>query len=155
MKNSLSLVGLAVFITFLPIMVQAQAVTQQAPFPVNPSVSSQGIRGHLEPGPVQGNLGEMSGNSHNPGAQHWPQYQYPQHNNPFYDGGTPGGMVSETIDWIMALPSNLMDRFSEFMDTRVFPQKPATSGASTPQSGNSNSPAAQLPPASAYNPSGK
>ncbi len=152
MKYSLTLLGLALSILYLTIMAPAQIVSQQSPY-ANPS--SGAYQAPAANTNLTGPQGTGNATAAGSGNQNWPQYQYPQHNNPFYDGGTPGGMVSDTIDWLVALPSNLMDRFSEFMDTRFFPQKPATSGAQGSQSGAANQPPAPLPPANAYDPNGR
>lgn len=152
MRNSLKTFVLVLCALSLATMVQAQSVSQQAPH-VGPSGSAfQLPPQNVDPGRLQNNVGANPPVS---AAQSWPQYQYPQHNNPFYDGGTPGGMVSDTIDWLMALPSGLMDRFGEFVDTRFFPQKPATSGAPESPGSSPNQTQAPLPPANAYNPSGR
>jgi hypothetical protein len=155
MKNSLNVVILGLVVILMNSVVQAQTVTQQAPVPVGPGVFAPGPGQFQDPINVPGNPGQTRSGSQTPGAQHWPQYQYPQHNNPYYDGGTPGAMVSDTVDWLMALPSNLMDRFSEYMDTKFFPAKPATSGSPAPRQGAANPSGAPLPPANAYNPDRK
>ncbi len=147
MKNSLRLSGFLLCMISLPLMVQAQTVTQQAPFSGQSGNTYSVPTGNVD---QSMNAGKVVAN-----PQGLPQYQYPQHNNPFYDGSTPGGMVSDTIDWMVGLPSNLMDRFSEYLDTRFFPQKPATSGAPVTQSGSSSQNQAPLPPANAYDPGGK
>ena len=144
MKSSVKLLGVVAILVCVPLLVQAQTVTQQGP--VAP--------GSAPTAPVAGApYAQPQGAGYpNNGAQHWAQHQYPQQNNPYYDGGTPGGMVADTIDWFVALPSNLMDRFSELMDTRVFPQKPATSGQGASQPAPQAGQPQQLPPASAYSP---
>ncbi len=152
MKKSLRLSGFLLCVISLPIVVQAQSVTQQAPFSGQSGNAYSVPAGNVDQSRMPGNVVANPQASGNQGA---PQYQYSQHNNPFYDGSTPGGMVSDTIDWIVGLPSNFMDRVSEYLDTRFFPQKPATSGSPATQSGNSGQAQNPLPPASAYNPGGK
>ncbi|MCX5872704.1 MAG: hypothetical protein NTY51_05645 [Deltaproteobacteria bacterium] len=86
----------------------------------------------------------------------WPNYPYPQHHNPYYDGGSPGNMVSGAIDWALSFPSSVWDRLSEFLDYNVFPRSPATHGGGpqvqsiAPQ--NSGQQPQNLPPAKSYNP---
>lgn len=64
-------------------------------------------------------------------AGQWPYYPYPQYHNPYYDERImrPRDALSGTIDWLLTLPSNVMDRVSNFLDGTVFPQAPATRGA--------------------------
>ena len=154
MKKLLTLNWLALVITILPLTIQAQTVIHQAPIPHGQTVPATDLR-QQQPFGVSGNASDLRTSNQSPGAIQWPQGGYTQQNNPYYDGSSPGGMVSDTVDWIMALPSNLFDRFSEFMDTRVFPNKPATSGPGVPQNVNDASAQTPLPPASAYNPSGR
>lgn len=59
----------------------------------------------------------------------WPHYPYPQYHNPYYQQMSPRDAISGTIDWVFALPSHIMDRFSNFLDGNFFPQVPATQGA--------------------------
>jgi hypothetical protein len=71
----------------------------------------------------------------------WPSYPYPRYHNPYYEGTAARDFVSGTLDWLMCLPSNVFDRFSNFLDGHVFPQAPATHGSSgQPQTGASNGP---------------
>jgi hypothetical protein len=100
----------------------------------------------------------------NPGtdAAGWPNYPYPQYHNPYYGGVPTRDLVSGTIEWLVTLPSTVMDRFSGFMDRSFFPQSPATQGGDsqkqTPTSpGTQANPGAvgSLPPASVYAPSGQ
>ena len=88
-----------------------------------------------------------------------PTYPYPPYHNPYYTGRSAGNVLSGLIDWIVGLPTNVMNRFSNFMDEKVFPTAPATHGGS--QTPKSNGPNAQqavpensppLPPAGAYKP---
>jgi hypothetical protein len=88
-----------------------------------------------------------------------PTYPYPPYHNPYYTGRSAGNVLSGLIDWIVGLPTNAMNRFSNFMDDKVFPTAPATHGGSQAQ--NSDKPNAQqavpenappLPPAGAYKP---
>ncbi len=60
----------------------------------------------------------------------WPTYPYPQYHNPYYDSAHQArSFVSGTIDWLFNLPSDLVDRFSNYMDGTFFPPTPATSGS--------------------------
>lgn len=65
-------------------------------------------------------------------ASGWPVYPYPDYHNPFYSGNSPRDLFSGTLDWIVALPTTVMDKVSNFLDRKVFPQAPATHGARTP-----------------------
>ena len=152
MKYSLRLSLFFLCMLGFPLLAQAQTVTQQSPFSGTSSNVYSAPAGNVEPLRPQGNV---SANQQGPGYQGLPNHPYPQQNNPFYDGSTPGGMVSDTIDWIVAFPSNLMDRVSEYLDTRFFPSTPATSGVQGAQPGNSNPAPAPLPPANAYKPGGR
>ncbi|MBI5250365.1 MAG: hypothetical protein HY912_12795 [Desulfomonile tiedjei] len=58
----------------------------------------------------------------------WPSYPYPQHHNPYYEGQRTRNLLTDAVDWIMAVPSNVMGNFCDFLDRRVFPQVPATHG---------------------------
>lgn len=86
-----------------------------------------------------------------------PAYPYPPYHNPYYTGRSAGNVLSGLIDWIVGLPTNVMNRFSNFMDDKVFPTAPATDGGSpAPKSNGSNAQQAvpenapPLPPAGAY-----
>jgi hypothetical protein len=70
-----------------------------------------------------------------------PNYPYPQHHNPYYDELNPRLFISNTLEWLIALPSNFMDRVSNFIDGQFFPEVPATSG----QGGNTEAPPLQPP----------
>lgn len=152
MKRSLSMICLVVCVLCAPSILLGQTVTQQAPLSGGPATFNPNASPTLPPATPQGALAPTNSAPQGAASANWPQYHYSQHNNPFYDGGTPGGMVSDTIDWFMALPSNLMDRMSEFVDTRFFPQKPATSGGASPGTANSAPAPVTLPPATAYTP---
>ena len=88
----------------------------------------------------------------------WPNYAYPPYHNPYYYGGT-GNLLSGAIDWVLEFPSSAWDRFSEFLDRRLFPNSPATYGGkpntspippqnAVPQNG-------ELPKANPYKSDGK
>jgi len=89
------------------------------------------------------------------GQPGFPQYPYPANPNPFFDGTSGRNFLANTMDWLLSLPSNLLDRFSNYVDGTVFPQVPATHGqapnvsAPQPQPQGSLEP---LPPASRYTP---
>ncbi len=92
-----------------------------------------------------------------PNSPGWPNYAYPEHNNPYYDGSTPGNMVSGAIDWALSFPSTAWEQFSEYLDSRLFPRSPATYGGQSPQvqpvaPQNSNAEPRNLPPANSYTP---
>ncbi|HMK36278.1 MAG TPA: hypothetical protein VK463_14485 [Desulfomonilaceae bacterium] len=64
----------------------------------------------------------------------YPQYPYPPYHNPYYgEGITPRDLFSNTLDWLFGLPSNIAERVSNFVDSKFFPQAPATQGG-PPQS---------------------
>ncbi len=86
-----------------------------------------------------------------------PQYPYPQHHNPFFEG-MPRNFFSGAMDWLLSLPQTLLDRASNYVDGTFFPQAPATHGQA-PQSGNATDARAEdaarrepLPPAQRYVP---
>ncbi len=58
----------------------------------------------------------------------WPTYPYPQYHNPYYQSSDPRTVFNETVDWVFRLPSNVMDRFANFLDKNFFPPSPATHG---------------------------
>jgi hypothetical protein len=60
-----------------------------------------------------------------------PCYPYPKYHNPYYDGTQPGSVMSDVLQWLMELPSGVMEKFSNLMDSRFFPAKPATDGGHT------------------------
>ncbi len=62
----------------------------------------------------------------------WPVYPYPSYHNPFYSENSARDLFSGTVDWIIGFPSTVMDRVSNFLDRKVFPQTPATHGAGSP-----------------------
>ena len=62
------------------------------------------------------------------GQGQYPQYPYPKYHNPYYDGISPRAVVTDTLEWFFTLPSNIMNRFSNFIDSTVYPQAPATHG---------------------------
>lgn len=135
---------------------QVQGTTQTPSY----NGTNQGYNG---PHDQQGGY-PVQNQSLNPGtdATGWPNYPYPQYHNPYYGGVSTRDMVSGTIEWLVTLPSTVMDRFSGFMDRNFFPQSPATQGADsqkqaptspgTPAGGGT---AESLPPASVYSPTGK
>ncbi len=71
----------------------------------------------------QSSQGQAGGNTTG-----WPNYPYPPYHNPYYDGGTPGNLLSGAIDWVLEFPSSAWDRFSEFLDSKLFPNSAATYG---------------------------
>lgn len=92
-------------------------------------------------------------------ASQWPNYPYSQYNNPYYDGGNQGNLVSGLIDWALAFPSSTWDRLSEFLDNNLFPRSPATYGGQpavrevAPNNKTEESP--ELPTANPYSPGGR
>ncbi len=62
-------------------------------------------------------------------ASGWPVYPYPEYHNPFYSGTSPRDLFSGTVEWIVGLPSAVMDNLSNFLDRKVFPLAPATHGS--------------------------
>jgi hypothetical protein len=65
-------------------------------------------------------------------ASGWPVYPYPSYHNPFYTENAARDLFSGTVDWIIGFPTTVMDRLSNFLDRKVFPQTPATHGARSP-----------------------
>ncbi|MDQ7785285.1 MAG: hypothetical protein RDU20_20535 [Desulfomonilaceae bacterium] len=150
----------------IPALVSPLAA-QQSPYPVQapggsppPYASTSPAAPHHLPPPGYSPGGQeqfqpqFQGAPHSAGFQQseWPHYPYPQHHNPHYRQMSPRDAISGTIDWFFALPSHVMDRFSNFLDGNVFPQVPATQGAqdqSTPQVVPRTPPP---PPAATYSP---
>jgi hypothetical protein len=87
-----------------------------------------------------------------------PQYPYPPYHNPYFGGYSARNFVSNTIDWLITLPSNVLDRFSNYLDGTIFPRAPATHGqsvqpdTSVPHQSRHTPSTEPLPPASVYNP---
>jgi len=84
-------------------------------------------------------------------------YPYPPSDNPFFDVTMTRNFLSNSMDWLMGLPSNVFDRFSNYVDGAFFPQAPATQGGRPLQPeaagpGQWQQPVARppLPPASPY-----
>lgn len=76
----------------------------------------------------------------------WPTYPYPQYHNPYYEGAAARNLLTEAVDWIVAVPSNVVGKVCDFLDTRVFPNVPATHGGS--QKGGSRESSADNAPMS-------
>jgi hypothetical protein len=64
-----------------------------------------------------------------PGVPHYP---YPPYPNPFYEESPRRKPLADGVEWLWGLPSNVVERFSTFIDTRLFPNKPATHGGGVP-----------------------
>ncbi len=86
-----------------------------------------------------------------------PLYPYPPYHNPYYNGASAGEFLSGTVDWLFGLPSSLIDRVANFMDSSFFPQAPATHGGPTqsqvqrgPSFQDDRGPGQPLPPATVY-----
>jgi hypothetical protein len=96
---------------------QVQPLAQQPPFhPVGPSGQT----------PVSAPARDANAGTD---ATGWPVYPYPQYHNPHYGGSSPRDIFSGTVDWLIGFPSTLMDRVSNFLDRKVFPQVPAAQGS--------------------------
>jgi hypothetical protein len=67
--------------------------------------------------------------SDDPGVPHYP---YPPYPNPFYEEFPRSKPLADGMDWLWGLPSNVVGRFSTFIDTTLFPNKPATYGGGAP-----------------------
>ncbi|MBM4327739.1 MAG: hypothetical protein FJ118_11315 [Deltaproteobacteria bacterium] len=106
----------------------------------------QGYSGGNQPAPgysQAGPYGEAAPhNSPQVGQGAYPNYPYPRHHNPYYDELNPRIAISNALEWLIALPSNFMDRVSNFIDGQLFPEAPATSGGA----GDASAPAFQPPP---------
>lgn len=109
--------------TLSPGTAPGQPLSQQSPsYPVQPS-------GQL---PTTQPAGEASLGSD---ASGWPAYPYPEYHNPYYRGSSPRDIFSGTVDWLVTFPTTLMDRVSNFLDRKVFPQIPAAQGSRSPAPG--------------------
>lgn len=115
----------------------------------------QGNPGSPPSGALQNRSGQGYQGADEPGL---PQYPYPAYPNPFFDGTSARNFLAGTMDWLITLPSNLLDRFSNYVDGTVFPQAPATHGqgpnVSAPQPPTPGS-LEPLPPASPYRRGGR
>ena len=60
-----------------------------------------------------------------PGVPHYP---YPPYPNPFYEEFPQRKPLTDGMEWLRGLPSNVAERFSSFIDTTFFPNKAATHG---------------------------
>ncbi|MGA8830847.1 MAG: hypothetical protein WB554_04515 [Desulfomonilaceae bacterium] len=114
--------------------------------------------------PIVPRAGSGSGQPSQPQSQSnapgWPNYAYPEYNNPYYDGSSPGKMVSGAIDWALSFPSSVWDQFSGYLDSKLFPTSPATYGGKSPQvlpvaPQNPVRESPNLPPANSYTPDGR
>ena len=128
-------------VTLLVLVVVSSAGAQNAPYSgPSPAFAPAGVgRGMSAPQgtyapqgygvrPQPGYQDQYSGSQ--AGAGQWPYYPYPPYHNPYYNQRMNARQaLSGTIDWFFALPSNLMDRVSGFLDGRIFPQMPASQGA--------------------------
>lgn len=92
-----------------------------------------------------------------PNQSPYPNYPYPPYHNPYYNGMSPKNMLSNTIDWLLALPSTVAGNFSNILDSRVFPAQPAGSGGRPPHTVQpsappvpDSAPTGPLPPAQPY-----
>lgn len=122
---------------------QYQAPTQSAapvpsgqdiPAPQTP-YSPQGFGGQpqIQPQPMYQYQQPGTG----PSTGEWPYYPYPPYHNPYYEQRmSPRDALTGTIDWLLALPSSVMDRIGNFLDGRVFPQAPAAQGARSSAQGS-------------------
>ena len=93
-------------------------------------------------------------------APGWPNYAYPEYNNPYYDGSSPGKMVSGAIDWALSFPSSVWDQFSGYLDSKLFPKVAGhvwgqISSGSACSSAESGREPPNLPPANSYTPDGR
>jgi len=93
-----------------------QATYPPQGYGAQPQIPPQPIYQYQQPG-TEASTGE------------WPYYPYPPYHNPYYEQRmSPRDAITGTIDWLLALPSTLMDRMGNFLDGRVFPQAPAAQG---------------------------
>lgn len=96
--------------------------------PVGPTPPGQGT--YAYPGAAQSPLPAPQPQAYSDmNSPDWPSYPYPPYHNPYYEGASPRDFFAGTLDWLLSLPSNVFDRFSNFVDGRFFPQTPATQGA--------------------------
>ena len=135
----------------------ASGIGSQAPQQGGPHNSAHHPPIVSQTGPGAGQLLEPQSQSNAPG---WPNYTYPEYNNPYYDGSSPGNMVSGAIDWALSFPSSVWDQFSGYLDSKLFPRSPATYGGKSPQAQsvaphNPDLEPPNLPPANSYTPGGR
>ncbi len=77
-----------------------------------------------------------------PGVPHYP---YPPYPNPFYEQSPQQKPLADGVKWLRGLPSHVADRFSSFIDTTFFPNKPATHGGASSAEPQAAPPAQSLP----------
>lgn len=85
----------------------------------------------------------------------FPQYPYPRYHNPYFDGADAKNFFSNVFDWVFRLPSNLVNRFSDYVDTTFFPPTPATHGRSVQPARPSQRRPGSLPPAARFEPTAR
>ena len=150
------MISLKNLIITLTIMMSALNLSQVLAQGAGPSGPASGYSVGVGSQPPNGNQPQPLQPQSDANSPGWPNYAYPQYNNPYYDGGSPGNMVSGAIDWALGFPSSVWDRFSEYLDKNLFPRSPATYGGNpqvqsvAPQA-DSQLPQ-NLPPANSYKP---
>jgi len=130
---------MATLLVLLTVVASAYVWGETLPLPTNPPLGtlSQGTA----PGqPPMNQPGGEASLSTDPSG--WPVYPYPQYHNPYYRSSSPRDIFSGTVDWLVSFPTTLMDRVSNFLDRKVFPQVPAAQGSRSPAPGQVQS----LPP---------
>jgi hypothetical protein len=111
---------------------------------VGPQVGIQGVSPHANR-PPEGYQPPMAQPQEAQNAQDgWPHYPYPQYHNPYYEGSPNPNLLTYAVDWVLAVPSNAIEHFCNFLDRRVFPKMPATHGGNQ-QSAAPESPTDRVP----------
>jgi hypothetical protein len=62
----------------------------------------------------------------------FPRYPYPPFPNPYYDATMNRNVLNEGVDWLWTVSSQVAGRVSNFVDTGLFPSRPATHGGAIP-----------------------
>jgi hypothetical protein len=88
-----------------------QGESQIAPQGIHPDPNQQST-GHYQPPQRPQGANSQDG---------WPNYPYPQYLNPYYEDAPTRNFLTDAVDWVVAVPSNLMGNFFDFLDRRVFP----------------------------------
>lgn len=65
----------------------------------------------------------------NPTDPAYPRYPYPPYRNPFYTEVSPKKIVAGAVDWILNLPTYVVNGVSSAVTVERFPAAPATHGA--------------------------
>ncbi|MFH0821966.1 MAG: hypothetical protein V2B18_04395 [Pseudomonadota bacterium] len=77
-----------------------------------------------------------------------PQYPYPPYHNPYYEGPSPGRSITNALEWVLGIPTAIVDRVADMVDAKFFPKIPAAHGGKP----NPESPAPRSEPVPSSSP---